>query len=315
MIINSSCFTDALYPFCMLMRSIRQALCPHAESVSAEFYKLVVYGEGGHFVKHCDTLRSANHVGTLLIGLPTEDGFEGGELVVDRLEDEPLKLSAKHWNRDDLSSSYVAFFTDSEHELCPITEGYRLTMMYHIIAEFDSKGPNQAKEEHWTARKSVKRKERADADATEIQEKKELHENGVASDSLASAVEKMLQLMQQEAKEEEARVKAEVSKEKRRYRLLWDQPQPAQCIGFMLNHKYSWANASVEFLRGRDAVLYALLKGSAHESKLSVRVNFVNVKAECEPWSDRSLVGHFSHSKNQGQRMDYQRNSLGRAKE
>jgi len=179
-------FARALLPSSKMMKSIHRALCADAKSVSAEFYKLVVYGVGGHFVKHRDTLRSANHVGTLLIGLPTEDGFEGGELVVDQPTGEPFRMSAEDWNFDDMSSSYVAFFTDAEHELRPITKGYRLTMMYHIMAEFEPKSQDVKEEE------SPEDCEEKESDNEEKTEGK-----GVPSKSLVSAVEQMLQLMQE----------------------------------------------------------------------------------------------------------------------
>ncbi|KAI5481219.1 hypothetical protein MNV49_005654 [Pseudohyphozyma bogoriensis] len=50
----------------------------------AELYKLNLYGVGGFFKSHCDTPKSNEHIGTLLVCLPTD--FDGGEFV---LRDDP----------------------------------------------------------------------------------------------------------------------------------------------------------------------------------------------------------------------------------
>jgi len=47
----------------------------------------------------------------------------------------------------------------------------------------------------------------------------------------------------------------------------------------MLEHKYSFANAKLEFLRGRDAVLYSQLARDGNETKLLARVEPVVVHA------------------------------------
>jgi len=117
------------------MRHIRNSLCPAASSLRAELYKMVVYPEGGHFQLHRDTLRKPNHVGTLLVGLPTESHFTGGELQLHRPGHEMVQLTNNQWDARDMSASYVAFFTDVEHILLPVKSGYRVTLMYHLFAE------------------------------------------------------------------------------------------------------------------------------------------------------------------------------------
>jgi len=63
------------------MRHIRNSLCPSADGLSAEVYKLVVYPEGGHFVLHRDTLRKPNHVGKKQFALKLDNGSVANVVV------------------------------------------------------------------------------------------------------------------------------------------------------------------------------------------------------------------------------------------
>jgi len=75
--------------------------------------------------------------------------------------------------------------------------------------------------------------------------------------------------------------------------------QPARHLGFMLEHQYSLSNAKPEYLRGRDAVLYAMFANrdadrdrGNDEARLSVRLEIVTVTAEREFENTELLVGH-----------------------
>ena len=48
--------------------------------LEAKMYKLNIYSQGGFFKAHRDTPKAENHIGSLVIGLPSD--FQGGELVV-----------------------------------------------------------------------------------------------------------------------------------------------------------------------------------------------------------------------------------------
>ncbi|KAF9511832.1 hypothetical protein BS47DRAFT_1279576, partial [Hydnum rufescens UP504] len=103
--------------------------------VVAVFDKLNVYSEGDFFKGHVDTPSSPGMFGTLLINLPV--AHEGGQLVVRAPE-----ASAKHRKgvRDDSEGTpkqymtnwagstdinWIAFFSDCEHEVLPVTRGNR----------------------------------------------------------------------------------------------------------------------------------------------------------------------------------------------
>ena len=100
----------------------------------AELYKLNVYGPGGHFKAHVDTPRSQQMFGSLVVCLPSQ--FSGGALLTRHrgvetvfdwsspLEDRPAGQS--------VLLQWAAFFSDVEHEVLPVTAGYRVTLTYNL---------------------------------------------------------------------------------------------------------------------------------------------------------------------------------------
>lgn len=100
------------------------------DPVTAEFYKLLVYEEGGFFVSHRDTEKASAMFGTLVIVLPSV--YEGGELVV-RHQGREVRIVL---NRSDPSeAAFAAFYADCRHEVLPITSGCRLTLVYNLIRQ------------------------------------------------------------------------------------------------------------------------------------------------------------------------------------
>lgn len=91
-------------------------------------YKLAMYAKGGHFKAHADTTHGDAHHGTLLVGLGGD--YEGGALVLHRYSAdlEPIK------SRID-PGEWVAFYTDVEHEVEPVTKGWRATVQFDIFLE------------------------------------------------------------------------------------------------------------------------------------------------------------------------------------
>ncbi|KAK0184839.1 hypothetical protein F5146DRAFT_1228479 [Armillaria mellea] len=81
----------------------------------SELYKLNVYCEGDFFKAHKDTPRAENMMGSLVIVFPTP--HERGSLVL----------------RQDVS--YIAFYSDVEHEVLPVTSGIRVTLTYNLYLE------------------------------------------------------------------------------------------------------------------------------------------------------------------------------------
>ncbi|KAE9077265.1 hypothetical protein PF010_g23574 [Phytophthora fragariae] len=94
-------------------------------------YKLLVYGEGGHFVKHQDTEKEDGMITTLVVQPPSV--HEGGDLVVYR----DGKPAYRHdFGKADGSAAYAphyaVHYADAEHALEKVTKGFRLVLVYSI---------------------------------------------------------------------------------------------------------------------------------------------------------------------------------------
>ena len=142
---------------------------PAKKTMKLELYKLNIYGthvifirlylipcpcpgKGSFFKPHVETPRSEKMFGSLVIVFPTP--HEGGALL--------LRHRGQEWSFDSgqalaakgqpmtTSIGYVAFFSDIEHEVAPVTSGHRITLTYNLY--FDNGGPvfaNDAVSEHF----------------------------------------------------------------------------------------------------------------------------------------------------------------------
>ena len=99
-----------------------------AAQVSAELYKLLVYDAGGFFQSHRDTEKTPGMFGTLVVSLPS--AHEGGDLVIRHAGAE----QAVSLTGDEPSEvAWAAFYADCEHEVKPVTKGYRVCLVYNLI--------------------------------------------------------------------------------------------------------------------------------------------------------------------------------------
>jgi len=96
-------------------------------SVSYELYKCLLYEKGDFFSIHRDTEKTENMFATLVIVLPSV--YEGGELIVYH-EGEQKEFSFSKTSQ--YSVHYVAFYADCKHEVKPVTDGYRLCLIYNL---------------------------------------------------------------------------------------------------------------------------------------------------------------------------------------
>ncbi|RAW31993.1 hypothetical protein PC110_g11667, partial [Phytophthora cactorum] len=91
-------------------------------------YKLLVYGEGGHFVKHQDTEKEEGMITTLVVQPPST--HEGGDLVLYR--DGEVKYRHDFGKLDGTAAylpHYAVHYADAEHALEKVTKGYRLALV------------------------------------------------------------------------------------------------------------------------------------------------------------------------------------------
>lgn len=114
--------------FEFIARSVGKRLFPR-QPVKLIFYKLAIYEAGGHFSKHRDTTHADSHQGTLLVSCTARDvpAYEGGDFFIHHGDGNSLDWPLRdHW---------VAFFTDLEHSVEPVTSGIRLTLQFDIYIE------------------------------------------------------------------------------------------------------------------------------------------------------------------------------------
>jgi hypothetical protein len=96
--------------------------------VSAEFYKLLIYEEGGFFVPHRDTEKTGGMFGTLKIVLPSVHC--GGELVIRHAGRE---VTVDLGSAETSELTFAAFYADCEHAIKPITQGTRVCLTYNLL--------------------------------------------------------------------------------------------------------------------------------------------------------------------------------------
>ena len=96
--------------------------------VEAELYKLLIYDQGSFFVPHRDTEKVSRMFATLVLALPSVS--EGGELIV-RHKDREARLDLHCEDQSDVA--FAAFYADCVHEVLPVTNGYRLVLVYNLV--------------------------------------------------------------------------------------------------------------------------------------------------------------------------------------
>ncbi|KAJ8595387.1 hypothetical protein M405DRAFT_728056, partial [Rhizopogon salebrosus TDB-379] len=100
------------------------------KKLRVNLYKLAIYGEEGHFDWHRDSTHSDAHHGTLLFALNTE--WEGGDFML-RHGGVKMKVDMNPVSDDfEPALAIVAFYTDMEHKVMPMTKGVRFVLQYDI---------------------------------------------------------------------------------------------------------------------------------------------------------------------------------------
>ncbi|KAK8845327.1 hypothetical protein IAR55_006040 [Kwoniella newhampshirensis] len=95
--------------------------------LEARVNKLNAYGPGGFFKAHKDTPLGKDHIGTLMLCLPSP--FEGGELVI---RQNGITTTFDWANQVKDSIAWGFLFSDCEHEVLPVKSGIRITIAYDI---------------------------------------------------------------------------------------------------------------------------------------------------------------------------------------
>ena len=98
---------------------------PDGCMLEAELHSMLVYAPGQFFVRHQDSEKSDDMVGSLVVTLPSS--FTGGALEVEhRGETTSFRGSKK-------KLSFVAFYSDCRHQIKPVKSGYRVVLTYDLV--------------------------------------------------------------------------------------------------------------------------------------------------------------------------------------
>ena len=135
--LGGAAWTDT---FSGLLQAVATGLgCP-VERLDARLHKLLVYETGGFFKEHRDTEKADGMIATLSVSLPVAGSggelavrHRGREVVIDMNTAEPSELP------------YAAFYADCEHETRPVTEGFRLSLVFNLcLLPGDAETPRNA---------------------------------------------------------------------------------------------------------------------------------------------------------------------------
>ena len=126
--------------FANILDSAAEGLgCPSGR-LDAQLYKLLVYETGGFFSPHRDTEKVDGMIATLSISLPVKGG--GGELFV-RHGDREVGMDMGAEEPSELA--FAAFYADCAHEIQPVVEGHRLSLVFNLCLRADDSGtPREA---------------------------------------------------------------------------------------------------------------------------------------------------------------------------
>lgn len=103
---------------------------PNAAELNVDLHSLLVYEPGQFFLRHQDTEKTDEMIGTLVVTLPS--AYAGGELMIGKGED----WTTYRGSRDALS--LVAFYADCQHEVLKLRSGYRITLTYNLMLRGDT---------------------------------------------------------------------------------------------------------------------------------------------------------------------------------
>ncbi len=119
------------------IQQIKSELGLSDSAVVHEIYKLLLYQAGDFFIPHRDTEKMDNMFATLVVVLPSK--HQGGELIINH--DGQTRKFDFGGETSAHTISYAAFYADCEHEVKPVTEGYRLCLIYNLALEKTQQQP------------------------------------------------------------------------------------------------------------------------------------------------------------------------------
>ena len=106
--------------------------------VQHELYKLLIYEKGSFFAPHRDTEKVPGMFATLVVCLPSR--HKGGTLIVSH--DGETRQVEFGGAGAEFNVRYAAFYADCQHEIEPVTSGYRVCLVYNLAIVRQKKQPS-----------------------------------------------------------------------------------------------------------------------------------------------------------------------------
>ena len=103
--------------------------------VDLDLYKLLLYEKGSFFAPHRDTEKAKGMFGTMIVSFPSQ--HTGGELIVRHQTGDEVGVNLLAEDSSELR--FAAFYADCEHEVTPITSGFRMCLVYNMIRKTSGK--------------------------------------------------------------------------------------------------------------------------------------------------------------------------------
>ncbi len=101
---------------------------PEQSRLRADLHDVLIYAPGQFFQPHQDSEKCDGMVATLVVVLPSP--HKGGGLIIDH-QGEKKRYQSSRAAADKLA--FFAFYADCQHEVRPVTEGYRVALIYNLI--------------------------------------------------------------------------------------------------------------------------------------------------------------------------------------
>lgn len=126
------------------LEAIRHDLgLPESSRLKVALHNLLIYEPGQFFVPHQDSEKTDDMIATLVILIPSD--FSGGDMVI-RHHDQTTTFRG---SRRDLT--FIAFYADCQHEIRPVTRGYRIALTYTVSLTSTARPATAAPVHHLTA--------------------------------------------------------------------------------------------------------------------------------------------------------------------
>jgi predicted 2-oxoglutarate/Fe(II)-dependent dioxygenase YbiX len=246
------------------------------DPVDAEFYKLLIYEKGSFFVSHRDTEKAPGMFATLVIVLPSFSA--GGDLVV-RHQDKEVRLDAR--SDDPGEVAFAAFYADCLHEVLPVTEGHRLTLIYNLTRHDGGKAPEPPGYDREKLRIITLLRDWTEGRAADETGGEE--PDGPGTDGNEEWDEEDEEWVEEDdgyADDDEDAVRRDP-----------DEPEPRGGplkVVYPLAHAYTQAELSFSALKGEDAAVAGLLAAAASEARCDLHLALLTInESGIAEYSDR----------------------------